>query len=698
MDSFVDDTEAQRPAACSKDLRKYFYLIAVVAALVLAGAYWYTGFYTRGMGMIGGRPAAVNMAQVPAVGAVTTPAASPGGVPMANLPRPPLAPSNGAPFFPGMATTPGIVEPPPLAMPAAPSGGNFSVIAMALRNSVVNVTVTRAGGGAATSPALPTARAEGDVQFATPLVAGTMENVGSGVIVRSDGYVLTNFHVVRGAGQAQVTVFDDAGTQRYTADVVRMDESTDLALLRFTPKAPLPVAVLGDSNRVRLAEEVISIGSPFGLDQTVSRGIVSGMRKALVIEGVTHADLIQTDAAINQGNSGGPLVSLEGYVIGINTAIYTPTGAFSGVGFAIPSNKARTFVETEIALPATGGGPVLGQTVAMQGGGSAPPIVAGTPPPHLDGREKMPCTSCHQVVGAATVAFGGTTDSLGRLVAAPGAAPPIAAGVPAPHADGREKMPCTDCHQVTGAAPVAFGGTPGSLGRLVAAPGAQGSGPPIAAGVPSPHTDGRENLPCSTCHQILMGAGGAATLPVAAPPYQYVTPSANLAVNVATGVAGPAAVANSVGGGMLQGALVHAITPTLGQRLNHGVGDGVFVASVITGSAAAQAQLAPGDILVKIDGRRVVSPAQATATLAPFKPGDVVRLDVDREGRRQKLKLVVGAAPAPGTAMMSTPGTAMMSTPGTAMMSTPGTAMMPTPAQGAAVAPAPRAVFVPPSR
>ena len=134
-------------------------------------------------------------------------------------------------------------------------------------------------------------------------------------------------------------MFDDGGTRRYTARVIRLDERVDLALLHIALKTPLPAVILGDSDRVRLAEEVISIGSPFGLDQTVSRGIVSGIRKALAIEGVTHSDLIQTDAAINQGNSGGPLVNGAGSVIGINTAILRRPGLFQGSGSPSPATR-----------------------------------------------------------------------------------------------------------------------------------------------------------------------------------------------------------------------------------------------------------------------------------------------------------------------------------------------------------------------
>ncbi|MBF0560737.1 MAG: trypsin-like peptidase domain-containing protein [Alphaproteobacteria bacterium] len=539
--------------------------------------------------------------------------------------------------------------PAPQALPSAPSAvaaggsdlaapvgrsGNFSVVAMSLRNSVVNVSVSRPGASVAATPMAPVTQAPGnnggDLQFATPLVGGVIENIGSGVIIRSDGYVLTNYHVVRGSPTAFVTVFDDIGTQRYNADVVKMDESLDLALLKIKPKAPLIPAPLGDSDRVRLAEDVITIGSPFGLDQSVSRGIVSSLRKALVIEGVTHANLFQTDAAINQGNSGGPLVNVDGQVIGINTAIYTPTGAFSGVGFAIPSNQARKFVETAIVLPTT---QAIAQAAAMQGGGG---------------------------VGVA--------------------GPAILAGAPSPHTDGREKIACANCHQIL--QNTAGGGTPGVMSPVVL----QGQGippPPIVAGAACPHTDGRETLECASCHKIMTMPSGK--MPVAFQ-YQFAKPPANLAVNVAgaaatlppasaavnapqiAGTGAVAASADSGGGGIaVLGAVVHAITPTLAQRIGMAAGEGIFVASVGPGSATANAKLAPGDVILKIDGRRVATPAQAATALKTTKAGDVVRLSVTRDGRRQELGVTVGTTDMPVVAPVTAPAPAAAAAKGGAV-------------------------------
>lgn len=164
------------------------------------------------------------------------------------------------------------------------------------------------------------------------------EGTGTGVIIDSDGYILTNEHVVRGADEINVTLYDD---KKYTGKVVGKDAKTDLAIIKIMPGKRLPFAKLGNSESIRVGDWAIAIGSPFGLQETVTSGIISAVRQSLPIEGREYKDLIQTDAAINRGNSGGPLCNIQGEIIGINTAIYAPTGVFSGIGFAIPINNAK---------------------------------------------------------------------------------------------------------------------------------------------------------------------------------------------------------------------------------------------------------------------------------------------------------------------------------------------------------------------
>ena len=166
-------------------------------------------------------------------------------------------------------------------------------------------------------------------------------SLGSGVVISADGYVLTNSHVV-GQGEVEVTV--GLGDKReWRAKVVGVDQSTDLALLKVEAKG-LPVIPWGDSSKLRVAEWVLAIGNPFQLNSSVTLGIVSALGRANV--GIAaYEDFIQTDAAINPGNSGGALINARGELIGINTAIFSRSGGYQGIGFAVPSNLARRVVD-----------------------------------------------------------------------------------------------------------------------------------------------------------------------------------------------------------------------------------------------------------------------------------------------------------------------------------------------------------------
>ncbi|HEX3176422.1 MAG TPA: trypsin-like peptidase domain-containing protein [Methylomirabilota bacterium] len=160
--------------------------------------------------------------------------------------------------------------------------------------------------------------------------------VGSGVIIDKDGQILTNAHVVDGAASLSVTL--DSGN-RVTARIVGLDPVLDVALLRVDPGNPLPVARLGDSAGIRVGDEVVAIGNPIGLDQTMTRGIVSAMNRLL--PGISDEPMIQTDTPINPGNSGGPLVDRCGAVIGINTLISEDA---QSIGFAVPVNAAKAIL------------------------------------------------------------------------------------------------------------------------------------------------------------------------------------------------------------------------------------------------------------------------------------------------------------------------------------------------------------------
>ncbi len=158
---------------------------------------------------------------------------------------------------------------------------------------------------------------------------------GSGFIITADGYILTNNHVVNDADLITVTLKDG---REFTAELVGTDPETEIALIRIKGEN-LPVVKLGDSDDLEVGEWVIAVGNPFGLQETVTAGIISATGRSQV--GITdYENFIQTDAAINPGNSGGPLVNVDGEVIGINTAIYSRSGGYMGIGFAIPINMA----------------------------------------------------------------------------------------------------------------------------------------------------------------------------------------------------------------------------------------------------------------------------------------------------------------------------------------------------------------------
>jgi len=169
------------------------------------------------------------------------------------------------------------------------------------------------------------------------------QGTGSGSIIDGKGYVLTNYHVVKGAEELSVTLADGAN---YKGRIVGVDPENDLAVLKFDPNgAPLSVIPLGTSDRLRVGQKVLAIGNPFGLDRTLTTGIISGLGRPVKTEsGLVIREMIQTDASINPGNSGGPLLNSRGEMIGINTMIFSPSGGSVGIGFAVPVETAKRVV------------------------------------------------------------------------------------------------------------------------------------------------------------------------------------------------------------------------------------------------------------------------------------------------------------------------------------------------------------------
>ncbi len=165
--------------------------------------------------------------------------------------------------------------------------------------------------------------------------------LGSGVIVAQDGYILTNYHVVKGADEIKVILYDK---REFKGKVAGFDSKTDLAVVKINAK-DLPVLKLGESSRLKTGDIVLAIGNPFGLNQTITMGIVSAVGRSNI--GLSDfEDFIQTDAAINPGNSGGALVNTNGELVGINTAIFSTSGGYMGIGFAIPSDMAKSVMES----------------------------------------------------------------------------------------------------------------------------------------------------------------------------------------------------------------------------------------------------------------------------------------------------------------------------------------------------------------
>lgn len=222
----------------------------------------------------------------------------------------------------------------------APAGGSspagsFRLAAQRASAAVVSINTSKA------PPRHPQANDPwfrfffGDQGGAQPQVG-----LGSGVIISPDGYILTNNHVVEGADEIEVTLNDSRNVQ---AKVIGTDPDTDLAVLRINLER-LPVITLGNSDALHVGDQVLAIGNPFGVGQTVTSGIVSALgRNQLGIN--TFENFIQTDAAINPGNSGGALVDVNGQLMGINTAIYSRSGGSLGIGFAIPVSTAKQVLE-----------------------------------------------------------------------------------------------------------------------------------------------------------------------------------------------------------------------------------------------------------------------------------------------------------------------------------------------------------------
>jgi S1-C subfamily serine protease len=225
---------------------------------------------------------------------------------------------------------------PGFATPASDrSVGNPGNPAVALtEDEAINVRIYRAA-----SPAVANILTKA-TEYDFFMDAVPVEGAGSGFLIDPRGYILTNYHVVAGAQTMEVILGDQS---RYPAKFVGADQRNDVALIKIDPKGKqLTALTLGDSSTLQVGQKVLAIGDPFGFQSTLTTGVVSALGRTVQTSETTFIDAaIQTDASINRGNSGGPLINTHGEVIGINSAIYTPSGTTAGIGFAIPINSAK---------------------------------------------------------------------------------------------------------------------------------------------------------------------------------------------------------------------------------------------------------------------------------------------------------------------------------------------------------------------
>ncbi len=247
----------------------------------------------------------------------------------------------------GAHAAPKLFDHPPAAQPAAVGGPNFAPIVREFGPTVVHVNVrgeTMTASGPDLSQVPPQLRNSPFFQFFQPFQNQPQHQVptrglGSGFIIGSDGLILTNAHVVKDAKSVTVTLTDH---RTFTARVLGTDAKTDIAVLKI-PATNLPTVRVGNPNNLQPGDWVLAIGSPYGFYNTVTAGIVSAKSRSLPDDSMVP--FIQTDVAVNPGNSGGPLFNTKGEVVGINSQIFTQTGAFEGLSFAIPINVAETIAK-----------------------------------------------------------------------------------------------------------------------------------------------------------------------------------------------------------------------------------------------------------------------------------------------------------------------------------------------------------------
>ncbi|MBF0280464.1 MAG: PDZ domain-containing protein [SAR324 cluster bacterium] len=493
----------------------------------------------------------------------------------------------------------------------------FIAVAQSVKPSIVNIAAIRrmAKGGQGPQP---------DLAFANPFSGRSTESIGSGIIISEEGHILTNYHVVTSAEQIVVVVFDTdgLGSTRHHAQVIELSEALDLALIKIKPKVPLVPAAMRRAPPLQVGEEVLAIGSPFGLDQTVSKGIISGLNKTVTIDNITHMDLIQTDAAINRGNSGGALVDMMGYVIGINTAIYTPSphGSFVGVGFSVPAEQANAFVEDIIDLPLIV--PALntmGENV-NPGKNEVNAVGANLLGANLLGMNMLGINM--NVNNMQNLNRGEVENMLNNNRREMENV--LNNGMNA----NRNVMEANNMEALNRQQMTDMLNNGGNFNREVLAPNMMGGANPVAltraapriiAGTPMPH----ENRgPCINCHEIIPRSAAGA---------QFAKPANFMGFGL------PAALTTPGGGKSWLGASLRKLNPNLRQKFNIDLPEGVFLSNIAAGSNADKAGLQAGDVIFRVEGKNMETPQELKTFAGTLE--SPARVSVLRNGEKMNLDL-----------------------------------------------------------
>jgi len=418
--------------------------------------------------------------------------------------------------------------------------------------------------------------------------------IGSGVIIDPRGYALSSMHVVDGASSLKATVYSPSGALEYPIKIVKGDRTSDLVLLRIQGDGPFPHASLGDSNSVRTGDVVISIGSPFGFEQSVTSGIISSRNRTLNVGGMVYENLIQTDSSINKGSSGGPLINAKGDVIAINTAIYSPDGAFSGISFAVPINRSLD---------------LLGGVIDFQ----------NEPPPVASGQLAAWSNTGRQIGNSYRLADG--------QILTP------------PH---NYRGTCTECHPqfrspefvpnflrpglVLPAAPgqlAALSGTGKQIGNSYRLPGGKVFTPPH-----------KYRGKCICCHPQLLQGFAPKNPNTGQGPNQVWGQRRYLGPGLGGGPWCPVAGPNSISLGMTVSD-VDDVTANQNNMMRPG---GVFVLSLTPGMPADAAGLQRGDVITRIDGRKIQD-SNSFDQILGAKGGSSINLVILRFGVRRTVKV-----------------------------------------------------------